>query len=172
MDKREEKEKKCTYDPSTLIDVPIGMFHCPECGEMVMAGLPHPDNNSEISMEDFMDKPKNDKIVAYIPTDGNTRKITFVGVLIDNIFQIGYSIRNKKDRPNKKLGIQIAEDRARNNPSFKITVNNPMLIKKANYMLPNKWKNYFKDFLYMYAKKTYMELYDLTEGEINSLFGW
>jgi acetone carboxylase gamma subunit len=22
---------------------PIGMFHCPECGEMVIAGIPHPD---------------------------------------------------------------------------------------------------------------------------------
>jgi hypothetical protein len=21
--------------------MPIGMFHCPECGEMVLAGLPH-----------------------------------------------------------------------------------------------------------------------------------
>ena len=34
---------KCPYDPSQLVDVPIGMFHCPECGEMVLAGLPHPD---------------------------------------------------------------------------------------------------------------------------------
>jgi hypothetical protein len=25
------------------IGVPIGMFHCPECGEMVLAGVPHPD---------------------------------------------------------------------------------------------------------------------------------
>ena len=32
----------CTYDPSPLKGVPIGMFHCPECGEMVVAGMEHP----------------------------------------------------------------------------------------------------------------------------------
>lgn len=35
---------KCSYDPSLIPNsVPIGMFHCPECGEMVIAGMPHPD---------------------------------------------------------------------------------------------------------------------------------
>ena len=36
---------KCSFDPTADIykDSPIGMFHCPECGEMVVAGLPHPD---------------------------------------------------------------------------------------------------------------------------------
>jgi len=36
---------KCTFDPTADIykNAPIGMFHCPECGEMVLAGMPHPD---------------------------------------------------------------------------------------------------------------------------------
>jgi hypothetical protein len=36
---------KCSFDPTADIykDAPIGMFHCPECGEMVVAGMPHPD---------------------------------------------------------------------------------------------------------------------------------
>ena len=36
---------KCSFDPTADIykDAPIGMFHCPECGEMVVAGIPHPD---------------------------------------------------------------------------------------------------------------------------------
>ena len=36
---------KCTFDPTADIykDAAIGMFHCPECGEMVIAGLSHPD---------------------------------------------------------------------------------------------------------------------------------
>ena len=36
---------KCSFDPTADIykDSPIGMFHCPECGEMVVASLPHPD---------------------------------------------------------------------------------------------------------------------------------
>lgn len=33
----------CTYDPRPLAGQPIGMFHCPECGCMVIAGMPHPD---------------------------------------------------------------------------------------------------------------------------------
>lgn len=31
----------CSYDPRPLLDAPIGMFHCPECGEMVLAGMAH-----------------------------------------------------------------------------------------------------------------------------------
>ncbi len=30
----------CTFDPKT-VHGPIGMFHCPECGEMQMAGMEH-----------------------------------------------------------------------------------------------------------------------------------
>ena len=32
----------CPFDPSSMLDMPIGMFHCPKCGEMVVAGIPHP----------------------------------------------------------------------------------------------------------------------------------
>jgi predicted RNA-binding Zn-ribbon protein involved in translation (DUF1610 family) len=32
----------CTYDPKEMAGKPIGMFHCPECGEMVLAGMDHP----------------------------------------------------------------------------------------------------------------------------------
>jgi hypothetical protein len=40
----------CKFDPRPLVGVPIGMFHCPECGEMVIAGLPHtPEIDSEES---------------------------------------------------------------------------------------------------------------------------
>jgi len=34
---------KCTFDPKIYKDQPIGMFHCPECGEMVIAGMDHLD---------------------------------------------------------------------------------------------------------------------------------
>lgn len=30
-------------DPLWMRGAPIGMYHCPYCGEMVVAGLPHPD---------------------------------------------------------------------------------------------------------------------------------
>ena len=36
-------------DPRLLLGQPIGMYHCPECGEMQIAGMPHslPDNYNE-----------------------------------------------------------------------------------------------------------------------------
>lgn len=33
--------EKCTYDPRVMAGKPIGMFHCPECGCMQLAGLGH-----------------------------------------------------------------------------------------------------------------------------------
>lgn len=32
----------CAYDPRSLAGLPIGMFHCPACGCMVLAGVVHP----------------------------------------------------------------------------------------------------------------------------------
>lgn len=34
---------KCEFDPTLHKDQPIGMFHCPKCGQMVVAGMAHPD---------------------------------------------------------------------------------------------------------------------------------
>ena len=31
----------CTHDPRELAGQPIGMYHCPDCGEMVVAGMEH-----------------------------------------------------------------------------------------------------------------------------------
>jgi len=36
------KEDKCPFEPEHLIGLPLGMFHCDCCGEMVVAGVPHP----------------------------------------------------------------------------------------------------------------------------------
>ena len=36
------QEDQCPYEPEHLIGVPLGMFHCPLCGEMVVAGIDHP----------------------------------------------------------------------------------------------------------------------------------
>ena len=32
----------CVGKPEALAGVPLGQYHCPECGAMVIAGLPHP----------------------------------------------------------------------------------------------------------------------------------
>lgn len=33
----------CGHDPQTLRGKAIGQYHCPGCGAMVLAGLPHPE---------------------------------------------------------------------------------------------------------------------------------
>jgi hypothetical protein len=42
----------CDYDPRELAGLPIGTMHCPRCGEMVIAGLPH---EPEVKEEDYDD---------------------------------------------------------------------------------------------------------------------
>lgn len=34
---------QCPHDPRDLAGEPIGMYHCPHCGVMVIAGIPHPE---------------------------------------------------------------------------------------------------------------------------------
>lgn len=33
----------CAERPELLVGLPIGQYHCPDCGAMVLAGLPHPE---------------------------------------------------------------------------------------------------------------------------------
>jgi len=32
----------CPHDPEEPLRTPLGMYHCPDCGAMVVAGVPHP----------------------------------------------------------------------------------------------------------------------------------
>jgi len=40
-----ENGERCSWpwEPQQLKGAPMGQYHCPYCGAMVMAGLPHPD---------------------------------------------------------------------------------------------------------------------------------
>ena len=40
-----EEGERCPWpwEPQQLIGVPLGQYHCPYCGAMVIAGVPHPD---------------------------------------------------------------------------------------------------------------------------------
>lgn len=42
----------CTHDPRMYLGYPIGQYHCPECGEMVIAGLPHPQSVGEFENDE------------------------------------------------------------------------------------------------------------------------
>lgn len=35
------KRNPCPEQPERLLGQPIGMYHCPYCGAMQMAGMPH-----------------------------------------------------------------------------------------------------------------------------------
>jgi len=43
----------CPHDPKIYKGMPIGMYHCPECGEMVLAGLDHPEPMPEPTSEEL-----------------------------------------------------------------------------------------------------------------------
>ena len=48
------QEDRCPYPPEHLLGVPMGMHHCPLCGEMVIAGLPHPrQKDIEDALKDY-----------------------------------------------------------------------------------------------------------------------
>jgi len=47
---------KCSYDPRIVEGHALGMYHCPECGEMVVAGIDHPDYSAPMEIqEDYLE---------------------------------------------------------------------------------------------------------------------
>jgi hypothetical protein len=46
---RNEEGERCSWpwEPQQLLGVPMGQYHCPYCGAMCVAGLPHPDYGPE-----------------------------------------------------------------------------------------------------------------------------
>ena len=34
---------QCNEKPEKLVGTPLGQYHCPDCGAMVIAGIEHPD---------------------------------------------------------------------------------------------------------------------------------
>lgn len=51
VDTRGRRRRPCPEDPEKLRGQPIGMYHCPFCGDMQLAGMPHlpPDSDYEVS---------------------------------------------------------------------------------------------------------------------------
>jgi hypothetical protein len=66
---------KCSYDPKEYANAPIGMFHCPDCGEMVIAGMEHPEwDNLEDSSKKYFDG-QYEKMKEYFK--GHLGQVTF-----------------------------------------------------------------------------------------------
>lgn len=55
-------KKLCPFDPTIYKDSPMGMFHCPWCGEMQMAGMAHlPGQYIETDEEEYAELVENMK---------------------------------------------------------------------------------------------------------------
>lgn len=73
-----ETQEKCSYDPRTIPpEAPIGMFHCPECGDMVIAGLPHPPPDPELDALSW--NPTAEEADAYLRGHGIIKKCEHCG---------------------------------------------------------------------------------------------
>lgn len=63
-----EMGERCPWpwEPQQLIGTPIGQYHCPYCGGMVVAGQPHLDWRD---FPDDFDEPERDLNAVYEPVD-------------------------------------------------------------------------------------------------------
>lgn len=60
-----QKRLPCPEDPVKLLGQPIGMYHCPHCGIMVIAGLPHTSPNATDEQKNHPLYPLDDYEVEY-----------------------------------------------------------------------------------------------------------
>lgn len=66
------KMTKCLFDPVTYTGPAQGMFHCPECDEMVVAGVPHPDYDD---MDHMIVESSGSKVVKSPWTNDQVRNL-------------------------------------------------------------------------------------------------
>lgn len=62
----------CPYDPSVLVGIPMGQFHCPICGEMIIAGVPHLDYSL---LDDLDDSDTSDRVMGAHDGDRSNRTV-------------------------------------------------------------------------------------------------
>ena len=50
---------QCPFDPAVYKNAPMGMFHCPICGEMQLAGIEHLPFEIDIEQDEY------EEVLAY-----------------------------------------------------------------------------------------------------------
>lgn len=55
----------CPEDPRVLAGAPIGQYHCPACGCMVIAALPHLEHDEGCWMPDYTETAWGEILNAY-----------------------------------------------------------------------------------------------------------
>jgi hypothetical protein len=75
---RGRRRLPCPEDPTKLLGAPIGQYHCPYCGMMVVAGVPHltPEqltfdmDGHPITLPGYEEEYDRPWPPGYVPTDG------------------------------------------------------------------------------------------------------
>ena len=70
---------QCSFKPE-LVTEPIGMFHCPECGEMQLAGHAHIGpwtTEDDVLFQEYLERPNNE--IADVSTGLQSRAPSAAG---------------------------------------------------------------------------------------------
>lgn len=62
-----ENNGECMEHPEMLCGLPCGMYHCPYCGEMIVAGIPHPTKAMYEEMHAEMQKESEANSECHVP---------------------------------------------------------------------------------------------------------
>ena len=100
---------KCSHDPKETKG-PIGMYHCPECGEMVVAGIDHPNWEKEEEDEEQMTDKFDDGGPAY-PSHGTMGEVCHEGSTLWDFYAA--AARYEEFCPGGASHKRAAEERAR-----------------------------------------------------------
>ncbi len=72
---------KCTHDPKQTTG-PIGMYHCPDCGDMVLAGIDHPDmDDVDAKLDQYYDEQFEALLSYLINQLGRESGIPFIHLI-------------------------------------------------------------------------------------------
>lgn len=87
----------------------------------------------------------NNKFIFHSRETNGMRRHTLVGILNDDILNIGYAVASNRDSFTKKLGRVIAEGRAIKKPKEKLA-----MVGKQNYEIERSFIQYAKSFPTMF----------------------
>lgn len=86
-DNVELSSPSCAEKPETIGSaVPMGMYHCPDCGAMLLAGLQHPDLCKDCQIEKFKECPDGWQLWDKDKPPNGTILVMF---MVSKVFPIG-----------------------------------------------------------------------------------
>lgn len=74
---------KCPHDPIQYKGMAMGMYHCPECGDMVLAGLAHPEMDDK-KIDEYFDG-QYEKFKTYVKSHVGQFTYEFFFMFLENM---------------------------------------------------------------------------------------